>query len=246
VKTPTDSLFQFRPPRLLDLFCGAGGCTKGYQQAGFHVVGVDINPQPNYCGSMFIKTDALNVFDPDWWSLGGLDYFDAIHASPPCQAHTSMNVMWNAKEHADLIEPVRERLIETGLPYVIENVVGAPLIDPFRLCGSSFGLGTATHELRRHRLFETNWPHPMIPPCGHSTRPTLGIYGDHARDRRRVPGENPERGRQFPAGEALMKAREAMEMPWADWKGLSQAVPPAFTRFIGEHLISYLKTAVAA
>jgi DNA (cytosine-5)-methyltransferase 1 len=102
-------------PRLLDLFCGAGGCSVGYHRAGFEVVGVDINPQPNYPYE-FHQADAMTY---------PLDGFDAIHASPPCQAHSAMSVMWNAREHPDLVAATRARLVATGLPYVIENVASS-------------------------------------------------------------------------------------------------------------------------
>ena len=219
-------------PRLLDLFCGAGGCSAGYARAGFEIVGVDIEPQPSYPFE-FHQADAMTF---------PLDGFDAVHASPPCQAFTSMKVMPNAREHGDLLTPTRERLEECGRPYVIENVPGAPVIGHVTLCGTAFGLGAEGYEIRRHRHFETNFP-VMVPPCHHS-RPTLGIYGGHARDRRRVPGENPERGRQFDAGVGLRLAREAMEMPWANWKGLSQAIPPAYTEHIGQYLAIHLEAAL--
>ena len=144
-------------PRLLDLFCGAGGCSVGYYRAGFEVVGVDIVPQPNYPFE-FYQADALGFdFDPGW--------FHAVHASPPCQAYSSLRG-FTTTEYPQLIEYVRELLIQTGLPYVIENVVGAPLINPIRLCGSSFGL-----KVWRHRLFETSFQIPLLPPCSHSEHP---------------------------------------------------------------------------
>lgn len=127
--------------RLLDLFCGAGGAAMGYYRAGFEVVGVDIKPQPNFPFE-FHQANALDF---------PVDGFDIIHASPPCQAHTCLNVMWNAKKHADFVEPTREKLKASGLPYIIENVPGAPLIDPIKLCGSMFGLGAGPYDLRRHR-----------------------------------------------------------------------------------------------
>ena len=137
--------------RALDLFCGAGGATHGMQQAGFHVTGVDIRPQPRYCGDSFVRWDALEYGD-----VAGC--FDFIWASPPCQAHTSLNGMHNAKEHADLIPQTRWLLKESGRPYVIENVEGAPLRNPFTLCGTMFGLGTECGvELHRHRIFEANF-----------------------------------------------------------------------------------------
>ena len=165
-------------PRLLDLFCGAGGCSVGYERAGFEVVGVDIAPQPRY-PFKFHQADALTF---------PLDGFDAIHASPPCQAHTTMRSMWNARQHEALISPIRERLIGTGLPYVIENVGGArsEMHSPFVICGASLGLSGATHDLARHRLFETNVP-LMVSPCAHGSRPVAGFYGDHVRDQKRIP-----------------------------------------------------------
>ena len=143
-------------PRLLDLFCGAGGAAMGYHRAGFDVVGVDIRPQPRYPFE-FHQADALEFL---------LDGFDAIHASPPCQAHTALSVMWNAREHPNLIPETRRLILEIGLPYVIENVVGArrELDHPVEICGAALGLGTATHQLARHRLFECSFP-AMVPPC---------------------------------------------------------------------------------
>jgi DNA (cytosine-5)-methyltransferase 1 len=151
--------------------------------------------------------------------------------------------MWNAREHADLVGPTRHRLIATGLPYVIENVPGAPLLDPISVCGTSLGLGTATHEIRRHRLFETNFP-VMAPPCAHTGKPTLGIYGDHARDCRR--GTSVEKGGQFRAADGLAMAQEAFEMPWGNWRELSQAIPPAYTELIGAQLLDHLRARAAA
>ena len=158
--------------RLLDLFCGAGGSAVGYHRAGFEVVGVDNRPQPRYPFE-FIQADALDFVTPPSGCQFGV-YFDAIHASPPCQAFTDLKSMWNAGQHEDLITPLRPLLENTGLPYVIENVEGArsALRDPVTLCGSSFGL-----KVRRHRLFETNWP-LMVPPCAHGQQGnTRRVYG---------------------------------------------------------------------
>ena len=133
-------------PRLLDLFCGAGGAAMGYHRAGFEVVGVDIEPQPRYPFE-FYQADALNVLTSIFTPLD----FDAIHASPPCQAYSWSARRWTEVERADLLAPTRELLRATGLPYVIENVPGAPMQNPIRLCGVMFGL-----EVIRHRLFESN------------------------------------------------------------------------------------------
>ena len=223
-------------PRLLDLFCGAGGAAMGYHRAGFDVVGVDHKPQPRYPFE-FVEHDALDYLHHAW----GLDEFDAIHASPPCQAHTAMGAMWNARRHLDLIADTRRLLRRHPLlPYVIENVEGAPLEDPVTICGSSAGAVDDVYELRRHRLFETNWP-LLVPPCAHGRRPVLGVYGDHGRDRRRIG--HPDRGTDLPAGEALERARTVMEMPWANWRELSQAIPPAYTELIGHQLMQHLRVA---
>lgn len=223
-------------PRLLDLFCGAGGCTRGYQLAGFHVTGVDLHPQPNYCGDEFHQADALTF---------PLDGFDAIHASPPCQAFTSMKSMHNAGEHADLLTPTRGRLIAWGGPFVIENVPGAPMINHITICGSSLGLGVVKYdrELRRHRHFETTFS-VLVPPCAHR-KATIGIYGDHARDRRRKPGVR-DRGVDFPDAEKIELAREAMGIDWMNWKELSQAIPPAYTELIGQQLMRHIELKAAA
>lgn len=158
-------------PRLLDLFCGAGGATKGYQRAGFHVVGVDLHAQPNYCGDHFVQMDALWYLD-DFGSC-----FDVIAASPPCQAYANVT-RWtgNQNDHDALIAPVRELLDEIGLPYVIENVVTPEIRSDFMLCGSHFGL-----PIRRHRFFETNWSGLVMgQPCQH--RPD-DLAFDHSQER---------------------------------------------------------------
>lgn len=227
-------------PRLLDLFCGAGGATKGYQEAGFYVVGVDIVPQPNYCGDEFWQADALTYMDwfcgddpaPDRNCCTGHREFAAIHASPPCQAFTALKDMHNARKHADLLTPTRERLVATGLPYVIENVPGAPMIEPITLCGSAFGLEAEDAQLRRHRLFEMSFP-AMAPPCAHGRASrVIGVYGGHRRDRRRVPNAV-----DFSAD----AGRQAMGIDWMTGEELSQAIPPAYTEYIGSCLLAHLE-----
>jgi DNA (cytosine-5)-methyltransferase 1 len=225
-------------PVLLDLFCGAGGCTKGYQEAGFHVVGVDIKPQPNYCGDAFVQMDALDALRSGvWWSDGSgerlrmvdPDDFDAIHASPPCQNYTAYNRRPDHVQPVEyLIEPTRELCEETGLPFIIENVRGAALRNPVQLCGSSFGL-----DVRRHRLFETSFP-ILTPPCNHA-----------AQEPGRFPGAT-----NRPNGRATVEVgvwriplevqQRAMGIDWMALPELSQAIPPAYTRFIGEQLQQHL------
>jgi DNA (cytosine-5)-methyltransferase 1 len=212
--------------RLADLFCGAGGAGKGFADLGFEVVGVDIAPQPNYPFE-FHQADALS-FD--------LSGFDAVHASPPCQAHTPLKVMSNARVHEDLIEQTRELLQASGLPWVIENVEGAPLRSPVRLCSSFFGLGAGGYQLHRHRRFESNFA-LMSTPCHHRRGHVLGVYGDHARTARRSKrlGEG-----QLSAADGLRLASEAMEIDWMTWRELTQAIPPAYTRYIGTYLLNHL------
>ncbi len=243
-------------PRLLDLFCGAGGAAVGYARAGFEVVGVDIKPQPRYPFE-FHQGDALTY---------PLDGFDAIHASPPCQAFTALRSMWNARDHADLVDATRQRLAESGLPYVIENVPGAPLREPIMLCGSMFGLGTGAAELRRHRLFELFGFAVLTPRCQHYTRDlVIGVYGGHGRDRRRTVGvygdgngrdyrRDPLRpntvgvwgsagGRSVRDGTqqfSTAERAEAMGIDWMTGDQLSQAIPPAYTYYIGCRLMAFL------
>jgi DNA (cytosine-5)-methyltransferase 1 len=223
-------------PVLLDAYSGAGGAARGYQLAGFYVVGVDIAPQPRYAGDEFHRGDAIEFI-----RRHGRE-FDAIHASPPCQKYSTLRVMHNAREHPDLLAPTRVALRASGRPYVIENVPGAPLLSPIRLCGTSFGLGVRVYdgwrELRRHRCFESNVG-LLGRPCQHR-HATVGIYGDHARDRRRKRGVR-DRGIDFPAADKLPLGRAALGMDWAQcWHELSQAIPPAYTEFIGRQLLRAL------
>lgn len=235
-------------PRLLDLFCGAGGAAKGYQLAGFYVVGVDNRPQPHYCGDEFHQGDALT------WPLDG---FDAVHASPPCQTFSSMSVMPNAREHTDLLTPTRPRLVATGLPYVIENVPGSPIdvrpVDLFGdgggivLCGSMFGLCTDEYELRRHRWFESNVSLTQ-PQCRHTKRTVVGFYGDHARTRRRTKKlHNKDAGRDITGtAQKLALVDALMDINWMPWDRANQAIPPAYTEFIGEQLLRAMATTAVA
>ena len=222
------SFEQMNKPILLDLFCGQGGASKGYEDAGFHVVGVDMTNQPRYPYE-FMQGDAhevLNSLLSDGYIITRqhrtyrLEHFDAIHASPPCQAYTIARHL-NGNDHPDLVDPVRELLEQTGLPYVIENVPGAPLIDPVTLCGHSFGL-----ETYRHREFETNWPAPVPVHFDHTVKTTkMG--------RPPVDGEYMHIVGHFSGVE---RAREIMEIPWATQDGLREAIPPKYTEFIGRYL----------
>ncbi|MCE5324915.1 MAG: DNA cytosine methyltransferase [Planctomycetaceae bacterium] len=156
--------------RLLDLFCKAGGAAMGYHRAGFEVVGVDIEKQPRYPFE-FHQGDAL-----EYLAARGHE-FDAIHASPPCQRHSNLTRRWGRNSsHPDRIADVRKGLMRTGKPYVIENVVGAPLCNAIMLCGSMFGLGAAGFYLERHRLFESNVMLWTRGECRHKG-PALPVYG---------------------------------------------------------------------
>lgn len=216
-------------PRLLDLFCGAGGAAVGYHRAGFDVVGVDIARQPRYPFASY-QLDAVGVLTEMVEESSIRECFDAIHASPPCQAY-STTVSLHDAEYPKLIEEVRELLQATGLPYVIENVQSAPLINPIRLCGSSFGLG-----VRQHRLFEI---HPMIvgvPPCAHHLQPEpIDVTGTGAR---RIGVRTDGKGGNSRKPRNLAEAREAMGIDWMTRKELSEAIPPAYTEYIGTQLLT--------
>lgn len=217
----------------------------GYHQAGFDVVGVDLKPQPRYPFE-FHRGDVTGLafyLEKGQWCIhlsgvGDLGSFDAIHASPPCQAHSDLKHMHNAKKHEDLVPLTRGKLQWSGLPYIIENVEGSPLINPTVLCGTMFRLGSGDAELWRHRLFETSFAPLLPPPCHHRERPrVIGVYGGHGRDRRRTVNTQDYSTEQ---------RREAMGIDWMTGAELSQAIPPAYTRFIGEHLLSLLEQRDAA
>lgn len=210
--------------KLLDLFCCEGGAGTGYAQAGFDVVGVDVLPQPRYPFE-FHQADAI-----EYVKVHGHE-FDAIHASPPCQVHSTITP--DKSKHVDLIPPTRAVLLELGLPFIIENVEGAKraLIGPLLLCGSSFGLA-----VRRHRYFESNvWLSGL--PCQHSSQGVpVGVYGDHA-DK---PHRRPSGASRGVKAASVDEARDAMGMPWASWHGATQAIPPAYTEFLGRQLMAHL------
>jgi hypothetical protein len=210
--------------RLLDLFCKAGGASAGYHAAGFDVTGVDIEAQPDY-PFRFIRADALSV---------ELDGFDVVHASPPCQAFSAATPAQRRAEHPDLIGPVRNRLnAKTSRPgrprlWVIENVPGAPLRDPVLICGDTLRLG-----VRRHRLFESNTPLAGTGCVHDRTTPTVPVYGTYGQ---RIPRAGLDRV-SSPGTDA---ARTAMGIDWMPWPALTQAIPPAYTHWLGVQLAAAL------
>lgn len=208
-------------PRLLDLFCGAGGAAVGYHRAGFEVVGVDIEPQPHYPFDFF-QADALEAIVGEPLLGHGVSDFDAIHASPPCQAFTNARVI-HGNEHPDLLTPTRPLLEATGLPCVIENVPGAPMRRDFNLCGTQFGLRSDNGKLIRHRWFEcVNWSAPFAfqHPCNHSGT-TISVFG-HG-------------GHVYYGVEDW---REVMGIDWMTRDELAQAIPPTFAEHVGGYLMA--------
>jgi DNA (cytosine-5)-methyltransferase 1 len=220
--------------RALDLFCGAGGVTKGLQRAGFHVLGVDIEPQPHYCGELFVQDDVMAVLEhavrePAYITSGA----DFVWASPPCQAYTDLQKQ-NKREYDDLIAAVREALQAIGLPYVIENVEGAPLIDPVKICGASLpGL-----RVIRHRLFESNVPligidcpaeHPLV--FTHDKRKAHHGQLDQNLSFVQVTG----------GGNAtIANKRSAMGIDWMTNAEINEAIPPLYAQWIGVQLVAHL------
>lgn len=222
--------------KVLDLFCCEGGASEGYAQAGASmVVGVDWKAQPRYPFG-FIRADVLGL------DVRFLRQFDLIHASPPCQFGTELRHAPNARGaegHLNLIPATRELLQAAGVPYVIENVPDVAraghLIDPVMLNGFMFGLGCTTSagvrfHLERERWFETSWGLRTRTGWTRQT-PVVGVYGGHVRNR---SAEHGGRGTvDFPGEDRPALAREAMQMRWATMNGMSEAIPPAFTRYVG-------------
>jgi DNA (cytosine-5)-methyltransferase 1 len=223
---------------LLDLFCSGGGAGEGYRQAGFDVVGVDIVRRAcGYpCGDLIIK-DAKEVLQ----DMDFLQSFDAIHASPPCQTHSRTQHLRDAQGKnaavIDMIPETKVGLAKAWVPYVIENVEGAPLRQDLLLCGSMFDNlavydKTGRRWLKRHRIFESNVP--LSPPkaCDHKgagVRP-LGVYGSKS--------DNIPSGGQ--TCRSLEEGRKLMGIPWMSWKALTEAIPPAYTKHIGTQLLEHI------
>lgn len=233
-------------PLLLDLFCCAGGSAKGYADAGFEIVGVDLVNQPHYPFE-FHQSDALVVLDTllsgAAWHGFHLHDFSAIHSSPECKAYTNCNLS-PKHNYQRLIEAVRTRLQATGKPYVIENVAGArhDLKASLMLCGSMFGL-----PMQRHRFFEVSgvdaWALRHPNRCNHEGA-TIAVYGHSVWDSS-LPGTPRKDGRNRPDSVSIEIGRKAMECPWMSIEELAEAIPPKYTEYIGLKLLATLATSQA-
>jgi len=205
-------------PKALDLFCCAGGAAVGLHRAGYEVTGWDIENQPHYPFA-FVQGNALDA------DLSG---YDLVWASPPCQAHSTLKHR-TSKTYDCYIARIREKLKAWGGNYIIENVMGAPLINPVRLCGSAFGL-----QVRRHRIFESNVPLVGV-DCRHDEQPEpIDVSGTGARRKgARLDGKGGNSRKPL----NLKQAQEAMGMDWTDRKHLSQAIPPAYAEYLARQIL---------
>lgn len=232
--------------KCLDLFCGAFGAGRGYQLAGYAVTGVDFHKRRHHpAGVEFVEADVLDVLA----DLAFLRSFDLIHASPPCKVHTRLTGLMEGQgrsaSHPDLLPQTRAALDLAGVPYIIENVEGAPLLPHVMLCGSMFDLHTFDDQgerrwLKRHRLFELGgwglmgWG--LQPECRHPARGRpLGVYSN-------------DPGKLVPGGGAiatLAQARDLMGIEWMSWRAITQAIPPAYTLYLGREFAEQRERVVA-
>lgn len=227
-------------PLLLDLFCGAGGAAVGYHRAGFDVIGVDIEPQPHFPFE-FHQADAVSILRgmDNWPNFNGELWrpstYAAIHASPPCQDHTKLYV---PEKHGTgwMLAAAREHLESIGLPWVIENVPGAPMRVDVELCGCMFGLGSGERNLYRPRWFETSWrAFSLRPPCHHKGRAIT------------VAGHGAQGSWEYEGGAPTQDDRKrAMGIDWMNRNELGQAIPPAFTEHVGGLLMDVVAARAAA
>jgi DNA (cytosine-5)-methyltransferase 1 len=212
----------------------------GYHQAGFDVVGVDIKPQPRYPFE-FHQADAMTY---------PLEGFAAVHASPPCTGHSTMASVGGFRgEHGTewMLRATVDRLDLAWVPYVVENVAGADMPGALTLCGTEFDLTDGPYSLRRHRQFLSNVFLMGAGGCTCAGRRIIGVYGDMSKNDRKATSRIRRDGR--PHGDTragVERARRIMRMPWADAHELTQAIPPAYTRFIGEQLLAHLAVEVAS
>lgn len=222
--------------RLLDLFCCQGGAGMGYHLAGFEVVGVDIAPQPRY-PFQFVQADAL-VYLAQIIASGEIREYDAIHASPPCQEYSSLRHM-KTREYPAILGAVRERLSATGLPWIMENVQRAPMHHGVLLCGTALGM-----RVRRHRLFDSS--HLLYPPglC-HHTPDDVNVYG-HGAWNYRPWGDSQKHWQRTNTKQCplpIADAKAAFGASWMTQAGLAECIPPAYTQWLGQQLMTVLEVA---
>ena len=228
---------------VLDLCCKAGGVSRGLQNAGFNVVGIDVEPQPHY-------PDCFEFYQEDLRRVGARwvrQNFDFVWASPPCQDFTALKNMHPDKQYINLIPDARNLIERAGLPAIIENVVGAPLHNPFMLTGTMFGLGVeyegTWYQLLRERIFELHGLPPRMAGAVPKDRydpelPVIGVYGGHARCRSAKHGG---RGtKDFEGASQRDLASKAMGIDWMTLADMSQAIPPAYSNWLGEQVMDAL------
>lgn len=206
----------------------------GYHLAGFDVVGVDNTPHPDYPFELIVA-DAMVVIE----DVAFLRSFDAVAASPPCPRYSVATPSHTRDDHPDFVPPVRDALRAAGRPYVIENVPGAPMANPVVLCGSMFGL-----PVRQHRLFESD-VFMLAPQCRHDLQPEVwGVYGDHGDLKPVLRPDGTSRGNK--ARDAA-HAREVLGIDWmSTWDDLTDAIPPAYTEWLGRQLMAQIGEVEAA
>jgi DNA (cytosine-5)-methyltransferase 1 len=229
-----------KPMRVLDLYCKAGGASMGYHMAGFEVYGIDIEPQINY-PFRFKQADVFTI-SPKWIRKN----FVAVVGSPPCLGYTNLAYRYQHIKHRKLIPATRDLMEASKLPYIIENVENArsAMLDPIRLCGSSFGI-----RVRRHRLFETGGGFKIdnSPSCNHqwqARHTPYEIYMTHDRGGSRWSGAIPVHGIGLQLRERTdwYRASVAMGIDWMTRLELNQAIPPVYTYWLGRRLKAYLKS----
>ena len=213
-------------PLLYDLYCCSGGATKGYQLAGFRVIGVDCKPQPRYIGDDFILIDSIDFLER--YISGEYERAKALHASPPCQAYSYCTKLGQRQYYKKLISATRYLFEQTKLPYVIENVLGAKksLRANILLCGTMFGL-----PIHRHRLFESHPPLAVLtPPCAKNAEV---VY---------ITGSRRDKKGNYVREPSSKERKDIMGMPWATIGDIDEAIPPIYTEFIGKYLMEQINS----
>lgn len=228
-------------PLLLDLFCGAGGCSVGYARAGFAVVGIDEVPHADYPYPMHVA-DALDVLTAPRWRAF-TDAFDVIHASPPCPRFSTATPAHRRDDHPDLLAPTLDALrawaARTGGTWIVENVPGAPVPDPVLLCGPALGLT----GIRRHRLFASNAA-LLTPGCACGPGQPFGVYGNHGGASGRDGDKRPDGTSRGRKADDVAHAQRLLGIDWMTlWDDLCDAIPPAYTEHVGSLVLDQLRAA---